>query len=364
MATIALYAGKLNEMPGLLADVKNSVVDYKNEMFELKNQALKIRKSVCNLDDVISSIQTATQTQEEKCASLETFQRNNIQFIEDVSRIDSEVADMVEQRKDDFYDKYYYLKPDYEKTKLEEIWDSYKSVLISASEWCKEHWKEILATVAIIFCAVLAITLVVCTGGMALAPLLTGLMATLGVASGTAVTVATVISLAVGSIAVTSTIAAATLNIIDIWGDMSDNPTFQSWKTAMNWTSAISNLFYLVGIGFNSVNGITCTQTSKIFNNGIAIGESMEMRVIPYTSNNGLGYYHGLWGYKIIYKYSQEIAMFLGKIQNKNFINWAILHGIKIFDIGPKGPQITSEYYQMEQELLKNYVNLFKMFLN
>jgi len=32
MATITLYAGKINQMPGLINEVKKSVVDYKSEL--------------------------------------------------------------------------------------------------------------------------------------------------------------------------------------------------------------------------------------------------------------------------------------------------------------------------------------------
>ncbi len=43
MATIALYAGKLNQMPSLINEVKKNVNDYSSELFSLKSKALKIR---------------------------------------------------------------------------------------------------------------------------------------------------------------------------------------------------------------------------------------------------------------------------------------------------------------------------------
>ncbi len=101
MPTIALYANKVNQMSGLIQDVKRSVVDYQSELSALKKQSLKINQSICNLDDVISSIQASSQTQEQKIASLETFQQNSEQFIEETARIDSDVADVINQRKDD-----------------------------------------------------------------------------------------------------------------------------------------------------------------------------------------------------------------------------------------------------------------------
>ena len=104
MATIALYANKINQMPGLIKDVKQSVTDYKSELSALKTKSLTINRSVCNLDDVISSIQSSSQTQEQKIASLDTFYKNCETFTAEVVRIDGDVADVIKQRKDEFYD--------------------------------------------------------------------------------------------------------------------------------------------------------------------------------------------------------------------------------------------------------------------
>ena len=75
MATIALYAGKINQMTSLTGEVKKSVDDYSSELFSLKSKALNIRKSVCDLDDVIGMIQASTQIQEKKIESLENFSK-------------------------------------------------------------------------------------------------------------------------------------------------------------------------------------------------------------------------------------------------------------------------------------------------
>ncbi|OPX41939.1 hypothetical protein CLHUN_41990 [Ruminiclostridium hungatei] len=164
MATIALYAGKINQMPGLIKDVKKSVIDYKSELATLKNKTLSINKSVCNLDDVINSIQTSTKTQDDKIASLETFSQNSEQFIAGAARIDGAVADLINQRKDDFFEKYYYLKPECEKNGWEKFCDGVASV----GEWCKEHWKLIVVVVLV----VVAIVVIVCTAGTTLSILI------------------------------------------------------------------------------------------------------------------------------------------------------------------------------------------------
>jgi hypothetical protein len=164
MATIALYAGKINQMPWLIMDVKKSVMDYKAELFSMQQKALSINKSICNMDEVISSIRASTQIQEQKIESLETLNKNVEKFIADVVRIDNEVADLIRKRKDEFYSQYSYLRPEFEKSWLDDFGDG----LASAAEWCKEHWK-LIVTVALVVVAVALI----CTGvGGALAPLL------------------------------------------------------------------------------------------------------------------------------------------------------------------------------------------------
>ena len=240
MATIALYAGKMNQMPSLIGEVRKSVDDYSSELFSLKSKALNIRKSVCDLDDVIGMVQTSTQIQEQKIESLQAFCQKTEEFTADVVRIDEEAAAVINQNKEDFYNKYNYLRPDAEKNGWEAFWDN-------AAEWCKEHWQEIVTTVGIIVGAALAIAAVVMTGGAALVPFLTAL----GAAAGTAAN----ISLAVAAIAVVSTIGAAALNIVDTWGDI-DNPTFNALQSALNWTSMISNGLYSIGNIYNSIKGV------------------------------------------------------------------------------------------------------------
>ena len=207
MATIALYAGKLNQMPSLINEVKKNVNDYSSELFSLKSKALKIRKSVCDLDDVIGMIQASTQLQDQKIESLEAFCQKTEEFIADTVRIDEEAAAVINQSKEDFYNQYNYLRPDAEKSDWEAFWDN-------AAEWCAEHWKEIVTTVTIIIGAALAIAAVVTTGGAALVPLLSTLLTAIGVSAGTAMTAATIISFTVAAIAVGSTIGSSALNIM------------------------------------------------------------------------------------------------------------------------------------------------------
>ena len=147
-------------MPSLIRDFKQTVTDYKTELFSLKAKTLTVNKSICNLDYVISSIQTSSQTQEQKVTSLDTLNNKCEDFIEDASRIDSNVADVVNQRKNDFYDKYYYLKPECEKSG----WEKYiKDNAIAAWEWCKENWKTVIKIIVVIVLVAVSVVLL-CTG--------------------------------------------------------------------------------------------------------------------------------------------------------------------------------------------------------
>lgn len=164
MATIALYANTLNQMPALISDIKQSVSAYKSDLFSLRQKALNVKKSICDLDDVIASIQTSTQTQEEKIEKLETLSQNCEAFAADAVRADAAVTDTINQNKADFYEAYDYLKPDSEKTG----WEKFCDTMSAVGDWCKEHWK-LLAAIALVIAAVAVIIL---TAGAALGPVL------------------------------------------------------------------------------------------------------------------------------------------------------------------------------------------------
>ena len=146
MATITLYSGKINQMSSLINKAKTSVKSYKSDLKSLKSKVLSMDESICDVDDVISSIKSSTKTQEDKIETLENLKQDINDFISDVVRIDGDAADAINKSKDDFYDKYEYLKPECEKSGWEKFKDGCKKV----GEWCQEHWKEILAIAVVI----------------------------------------------------------------------------------------------------------------------------------------------------------------------------------------------------------------------
>ena len=140
MATIKLNANKISQMPGLINDIKQCVIDYKSELSALKAKTLKINKSICNLDDVIILISSSTITQEEKVTSLDNFSKSVENYADEVDKIDSNVADMINESKDDFYDQYDYLKPECEKSGWEKFCDGCESFV----DWCTDTWQLIV----------------------------------------------------------------------------------------------------------------------------------------------------------------------------------------------------------------------------
>ena len=81
MATISLYASKINNMPSLIKDVRKSVEKYNKELSKLYQKALKVDGNVCDLSDVIDGIRASSQTQEQRIEILENFQNNSEDFI-------------------------------------------------------------------------------------------------------------------------------------------------------------------------------------------------------------------------------------------------------------------------------------------
>lgn len=152
MATITLYESKINNMPGFINEVKSSVREFNSELFNVKNKSLTVNPSICNLDDIINSISVSTKLQDEKIKALDRFQKDIEDFSTNVEKIDSNVACVITEQKNEFYDKYTYLKPDCEKNG----WEKFCAGYLKASQWCKENW-ALICNIALSIVAVVAI---------------------------------------------------------------------------------------------------------------------------------------------------------------------------------------------------------------
>lgn len=227
----------------------------------------------------------ATETARKEAAQ-QVAQKTN-DFLDLAIRVDQQVATQVRQNKESFYQMHPWLRPTPpptdDRSHLEKAWDwlcdrgeDFAEGLEAAWNWTKdtlkkgwdglvkfyEEHKQIIDTILVVAGAVLAIAAVVASGGGALIFLL----GSLGLSAGAAAA----ISGAVAVVAVVSTVAATTMNVIDIWCEI-DDPTFQAWKKGLNIVSTVSNLAYSAGSLFNSIHHIT-PQQAKIAMHNITTG--------------------------------------------------------------------------------------------
>lgn len=179
MATIALYAGKITQMSGFLHSAKTSVSDLKSELSTVKRKCGQVSQSICDLEEVIGSISATTKLQEDKADAMGELQESTEEFAEEAERIDEEVAELINENKEDFYSKYSYLKPDCEKTGWEKFCDGCQKTW----QWCKENWEAICIFVAAVITVVAVIALCVLTfgaGAVAIAALVGALVGVAG----------------------------------------------------------------------------------------------------------------------------------------------------------------------------------------
>ena len=157
METIELYKDKINSMSNYIEQAKNAVSDFCVDLSALKSKILGINSSVC--DNVVSSISSSSQTQEQQIAGLEATQKEVNAFIDLTINRDNSAADAVSKAKDEFYKEYSYLKPECEKSDWEKFCDGLKKV----GDWCKDHWK-LIVTIAIVVAAIVLLVSGVGTG--------------------------------------------------------------------------------------------------------------------------------------------------------------------------------------------------------
>ena len=155
MATITLYKDKINGVGSLLDDIIKSSNNLNAQLGTLKNTLQGVDSSTCNLQDTVDSISSSSKSEKDKVEDLKRLNSRLTEFIEMTTRRDASAKSEIERAKKDFYTQYSYLKPDCEKSRMEEIVDAMKK----ACEWCKEHWK-LLVTIVIVAVSIVLL----CTG--------------------------------------------------------------------------------------------------------------------------------------------------------------------------------------------------------
>lgn len=272
-----------------VAEYQVNMVDFLANCEAVINSFKAVNNRVYELSGGVGSLQTAAdeieaRIQEEKdrkVAAARVWMKSN-DLLELAIRVDKQVAEAVNQNREEFYQTNPWLRPapsPAERPWYENVWNwlcgvggKVADAAESAWNWisdtagkawnwisdtAKKAWnglvtfynehKKVIDTVLIVAGAIAAIAAVVVTGGAALAPLL----GALGVAGSTAAAIST----AVAVVAVVSTVGSSVLNIIDVWEEI-DDPTFNTWQKSLNIVSFVSNGLYSIGNTYNSIKGI------------------------------------------------------------------------------------------------------------
>lgn len=167
MATIALNYSPIGQMSGFFEQIKTSISNYQSEILTIQTLSSAVDSTIYNLDDVISEVQTSTTLQDEKIAYIGTLDTQMQTFVDNAVSRDQQAAEEINASKDDFYERYEYLKPDIEKSGWEKFWD-----------WSAENWEFWATVVLVVVAVVLIVVCTVFTGGgflAAIAPVLLGI---------------------------------------------------------------------------------------------------------------------------------------------------------------------------------------------
>ncbi len=242
----------------------------------IENSTYNLNGGVGSLEEAVEAIGARIREEEHKIEAAIEVQQKTIEFVALANRVDKQVADLVNQNKEEFYRTNPWLRPpvpveddrnfiekgiDYVKDGLHEAGEAIKEAWEDTKEALKKCWdsivefyeehKKIIDTILVVVGAVLAIAAVVATGGLGLVPLLG--------AFGCSVAVATTISMCVAVAAVVTTAVAAVLNVTDIWFEI-DNVVFQKFKAAFNIASTVLNITYSIGSIYNAIKKTSPTQ--------------------------------------------------------------------------------------------------------
>lgn len=182
MATICIAGDSMNIMFGMgtfseiSTSFKKAVDSADNLSGAIKQLKTKIDLATVGTD--VSSSQTAAETAEkrevENHGALSNAYQKLEEFINDVGQVDSKVAGKIRERKNDFYSRYEWLRPECEKPEekkdlfdyAQDLWNWGCEKVDKVCTWIKDHWEEIVTiVVASIVVIVFAIGSIL-TGGL------------------------------------------------------------------------------------------------------------------------------------------------------------------------------------------------------
>ena len=159
--------GSFENIGSSFTSAKQSVGTLAQGLSSLKSK-IDTARVAASVDTSHTQAENAEKREEIKKSSLTTGYDKLETLITDVDAVDTKSAHKIRERKNDFYSRYSYLKPDCEKTKKElraeqrrAFWNGVKDTVCNfvtgVVEWCKENWELILAVVVAVVIVVVSI---------------------------------------------------------------------------------------------------------------------------------------------------------------------------------------------------------------
>lgn len=193
MATISIQGstigygfgfGCFSELAVSFESARDSAGNLVSALGQLKEK-IDLADVETNVESTYTDVSESKLREETKSGALSNVYKKLEEFITDIGSVDAKAANRIEDRKDDFYERYYYLKPECEKTTREHIKDCLQNcsdfigsavefIGKAVGEWIAEHWEELVAGLVLI---VIGAVITVFTGGTFLAAIVQGLVA-------------------------------------------------------------------------------------------------------------------------------------------------------------------------------------------
>ena len=148
--TIELHSNLLNSMAGKLSSLLDKLTGQDTTLKDLQSACKTISSDEIDLSDVVTNIQNSSDSQSEQKKKLLKLKEKVENFIDKAEQVDTDVKDLINRRKDEFYKAHYNLKPYSEMGFWEKRWDNLKKV----GQWCKEHWKLVVVILIVIVAVV------------------------------------------------------------------------------------------------------------------------------------------------------------------------------------------------------------------
>lgn len=154
--TIALHKSKFDGLGSVLDKFCSCLGGYNATLNELKRSAGAVDGSTCNLEEVINDISNSEESKEEKVKRAKELKSKLDTFVKNAVKHESDAADEIKKKKEDFYKDHEFLRPDCEKVfgKLRRF---VSEAAAAIGQWVMDNLDKIIAAIIVIAAIVIVI---------------------------------------------------------------------------------------------------------------------------------------------------------------------------------------------------------------